>query len=143
MPVTGGCQCGAVRYALASTPKGGICHCRMCQKASGNIFAALAAIPVSDLTWTRGKPASFASSNLATRGFCANCGTPLTYQGNGEATLEVMIGTLDDPEIAPPGKQDGIEGRLSWFARLHDLPGEPTKAKFAGVQSRQHPDHDT
>ena len=31
--LTGGCQCGAVRYALYAAPdRAGICHCRMCQK---------------------------------------------------------------------------------------------------------------
>lgn len=40
--ITGGCQCGAVRYAIdgpLNNPH--ICHCRMCQKAFGNYFAAL------------------------------------------------------------------------------------------------------
>ena len=39
--MTGGCQCGAVRYALMSEPThASICHCRMCQKAFGNYFAS-------------------------------------------------------------------------------------------------------
>jgi hypothetical protein len=34
---SGGCQCGALRYALMSEPTHtSICWCRMCQKASGN-----------------------------------------------------------------------------------------------------------
>jgi hypothetical protein len=43
--LTGGCQCGAVRYALTAMPEGAhFCHCRMCQKAVGGPFAAL--VPV-------------------------------------------------------------------------------------------------
>jgi hypothetical protein len=39
---SGGCQCGALRYALRSEPTHtSICWCRMCQKASGNYFQAL------------------------------------------------------------------------------------------------------
>ena len=36
LTLTGGCQCGAVRYALAEQPGvRPLCHCRMCQKAVG------------------------------------------------------------------------------------------------------------
>ena len=55
--LTGGCQCGAVRYQLHSSPtKPHLCHCRMCQKAFGSYFAALALVPDGDLEWTRGRP---------------------------------------------------------------------------------------
>ena len=43
--LTGGCQCGAIRFALSAPPtKVSICHCRMCQKASGAPFASFADI---------------------------------------------------------------------------------------------------
>ena len=43
--LTGGCQCGAIRFALSKPPaKISICHCRMCQKASGAPFASFADI---------------------------------------------------------------------------------------------------
>ena len=67
---TGGCQCGAVRYALYAEPTGAsICHCRMCQKAFGGFFGPL--VTANELTWTLGAPAHFASSNKVRRGFCA------------------------------------------------------------------------
>ena len=43
--LTGGCQCGAVRYALYAEPqRAGVCHCRMCQKAVGGPFMAWATV---------------------------------------------------------------------------------------------------
>jgi len=37
--LTGGCQCGAVRYAVAAEPlRLYVCHCRECQKQSGSAF---------------------------------------------------------------------------------------------------------
>src|ERR1039458_9626487 len=74
---TGGCQCGAVRYALYTAPEGSVCHCRMCQKATGGLFAALAKVETADLVWTRGQPDAFRSSPAACRDFYAACGTPL------------------------------------------------------------------
>ena len=64
--LTGGCQCGAIRFALKAPPvKVSVCHCRMCQKASGAPFASFADIEKDDFAWTRGKPASFRSSSIA------------------------------------------------------------------------------
>src|SRR5271156_3596465 len=77
--MTGGCQCGTVRYALYETPESTVCHCRMCQKAVGGPFAALSKVKTINLTWTRGEPARFQSSSAAERHFCAACGTPLTF----------------------------------------------------------------
>jgi hypothetical protein len=77
--LTGGCQCGAVRFAVSGAPaKISVCHCRMCQKASGAPFASFADIEHADFSWTRGKPAAFKSSSIAMRDFCADCGTRLT-----------------------------------------------------------------
>ena len=53
--LAGGCQCGAVRYRLEAKPKAtSICHCRMCQKASGGPFAAFGGVRLGRLVWTRG-----------------------------------------------------------------------------------------
>jgi len=147
LPVaTGGCQCGAVRYALYTTPEGSVCHCRMCQKAVGGPFAALAKLPKADIAWTRGTPAAFRSSSAAWRDFCAACGTPLTFRFPDAAHMEVTIGSLDNPAAVPPLRNFGAEGRMPWLADL--LPGhlpEVTTEQHATrvVVSRQHPDHDT
>ena len=122
-PVTGGCQCGGVRYSLSSPPVGAhFCHCRMCQKAVGGPFAALASVPTADLVWVRGAPAWFASSNLAERPFCRDCGTPLGFRYVGSDRINITIGSLDDPELAPVGIHYGVEARLSWVRVCDGLP---------------------
>jgi hypothetical protein len=143
---TGGCQCGAVRYALYTAPEGSVCHCRMCQKAVGGPFAALAKIAKADLAWTRGQPASFRSSTASERDFCAACGTPLTFRYLDAAHMEVTIGSLDDPAAAPPLRNFGIESRLAWVGelvpgRLPDMTTDQLPPR--NRVGRQHPDHDT
>lgn len=148
--ITGGCQCGAVRYALHEQPSDAhICHCRMCQKAFGSFFAPLTGVPLTAFEVTRGKVSIFKSSEQAERGFCRNCGTPLTFHYVGRPRIAVSIGSLDRPELIPPAHQYGTEGRLSWFGRLNDLPGDTTEddspeleARIA-LSNRQHPDRDT
>jgi hypothetical protein len=145
---TGGCQCGAVRYALSAEPThGSICHCRMCQKASGNFFAALTGVKVEELTWTRGEPAIFKSSELVERGFCRDCGTPLTFRYLDQDRITVTVGSLDEPASAAIEMQYGVESRLPAFEKLHTLPGAAsdegeTPERLAKLKSRQHPDHD-
>ena len=65
---TGGCQCGAVRYRITGPLfDAHICHCRMCQKAFGNFFAALVGVKKTDITWPQGEPAVFRSSSIVAR----------------------------------------------------------------------------
>ncbi len=147
--LAGGCQCGAVRYALYAAPQGThICHCRMCQKAVGGPFAPLAPVQLADFAWTRGTPATFLSSSEAARDFCAACGTPLTFRYLGSAWIDVTIGSLDHPERAAPERQYGIESRQPWFATLAGLPASSTAESMQPERQRalvcyQHPDHDT
>lgn len=149
--ISGGCQCGAVRYhATAMVDNAHICHCRMCQKAVGNLFAALVAAPRDALSWTRGMPAVFKSSDQVVRGFCADCGTPLFYDYLEGARINLTMGSLDDPGLFPPHEQFGIEARVGWFGELSSLhDAGTTEETMAGpapaikASNRQHPDHDT
>ncbi|MGQ0532178.1 MAG: GFA family protein [Caulobacteraceae bacterium] len=142
---TGGCQCGSVRYALYVAPQNShVCHCRMCQRATGGLFAALAGAPMTEFAWTQGEPAIFASSNLAKRGYCRDCGTPLSFSyDRPEARFYVTIGSLDHPNDAPIVKQYGIESRISWVKFCEDVSAETTgedpKAAefFARMKSHQ------
>ena len=142
--LTGGCQCGAIRYEWLMTPTfSSVCYCRMCQKASGQPFMGFAGGKREHLQWTRGAPASFRSSNKAERGFCKDCGTPLTYAFEGTGDISVTINSLDDPEAVPPSKQFGIESKVSWVDGIHGLPAETTDSWFkdaGSLVSRQHPD---
>jgi hypothetical protein len=147
--LTGGCQCGAVRYQWLVLPAyASVCHCRMCQKASGQPFMALTGGKLEDLRWTRGAPAIFHSSESGERGFCSACGTPLTYRMHGSGRISVTMASLDDPERMRPTRQYGVESKLSWTDGIAALPGERTedwmrKEGVAVIVSRQHPDRDS
>lgn len=145
---TGGCQCGAVRFRVeGALGSPSICHCRMCQKAFGNFFAPLVSVTDTDLTWTRGEPKRFQSSNHVKRGFCADCGTPLTYEAPDGIAL--AIGAFDEPEDLAPTVQWGLEGKLPYLDSLFSLPGytsegDPDSVDFLKTMiSYQHPDYDT
>ena len=148
---TGGCQCGAVRYRFTEKPRGShICHCRMCQKAFGGFYAPLVGGPLGSFEVTRGEIAMFRSSDQVDRGFCRNCGTPLSFSYVGGDWMSTSIGSLDNPEAFPPKDQHGVDSRLTWANAIGGLPDElpleerePAIAAFIRSTNHQHPDHDT
>jgi hypothetical protein len=120
----------------------------MCQKASGGPFMAFGGVRLSEFVVTNGEIATFSSSDIAERGFCAKCGTPLTYRGLGGDRVSVTLGSLDDPGAVEPGTQLGVESKVSWLVRSLSLPEIRieqwlAKKKIAAVHNHQHPDHET
>ena len=152
----GGCQCGAVRYRVLMRPTSPyICHCRICQKQFGSFFAPFVDVAQADFVLTRGEVSYFKSSDEGERGFCKDCGTPLTYRYAALPRVTVAIGSFDRHSELQPEFQYGVEAREPWFASLPGLPGSKTgEGSGAGTysvealeiirqSSRQHPDHDT
>ena len=77
----GGCYCGAVRYVVdGAVSNGTLCHCSDCRRIAGAPAVAWFSVPVPAMRFTKGNPATFRSSEHVLRGFCATCGTTLTFQ---------------------------------------------------------------
>jgi hypothetical protein len=121
----------------------------MCQKAFGSWGAALVSVPAAKFKWSRGVPAEFRSSAIVARGFCERCGTPLYMREDGDANIELAIGSFDDPNrVGPLLEQVGVESRVAWFDTMHGLPEARTTdyrtpSDMAKLKSLQHPDYDT
>jgi hypothetical protein len=142
---TGGCQCGAVRFRISGKlGRPSICHCRMCQKQFGGFFSALVTAPDEGMEWTRGEPSYFQSSINIERGFCKNCGTPMTYRHPGG--LELAIGTFDDRSDLAPQIQVNYAARIPWVETIFDQPVHTDPDFYSrqeAIISFQHPDHNT
>lgn len=149
--LTGGCQCGAVRYAITSEPFNvHVCHCRMCQKAVGGPFAVICPVIKTGFAVTRGEISYYWSSEVARRGFCAACGTPLLFEYPHADDIGILAGTLDEPDRVQPVIQYGNESRVAWYGGIEAIPGnastydeDPAMLHRIKSSNRQHPDHDT
>ena len=108
--MSGGCQCGRVRYeADIDSDEAYLCHCRMCQKATGGVSIAFRNLPRTAVRWTTREPDRYASSPIARRGFCATCGTPLTFEFVEGENMDLTIGSFDDPGRFVPAHHFGAE----------------------------------
>lgn len=147
--LAGGCQCGAIRFRITGPVIDvSLCHCRMCQKATGGLFGAYVAVENQYLDWTRGAPSHFQSSSVARRGFCPSCGTPMTFEWSAERTV-IALGSFDVPDFftfdvayASENMHPAIAGLVHVPASsLADTPEAQTA--YEGMTVYQHPDSDT
>lgn len=124
----GGCHCGAVRYQIAGHPFHlTLCYCAICRHVSGAPAVAWFSVPCSAFTMLRGSPRSYRSSKTATRSFCANCGTQLTFKADDMVEIDVTTCSLDSPETLPPGDQTFVSSRLLWNRTIGRLPEHEKK----------------
>jgi len=66
LPMTGGCQCGAIRYEIASLPLLlYTCNCTDCQRQSGSAFALNMPVKFSDFRILQGEPKGCATPRRA------------------------------------------------------------------------------
>jgi len=68
------------------------------------------------------------SSERATRGFCAECGTALSYQLVAKPELvDLTLGSLDEPTALPPKDHTFTRSQLRWLVFADGLPRHPAE----------------
>lgn len=130
--VTGGCMCGAVRYQAKGEVLGvGHCHCRSCRRHSGAPVVTWVAFRADQVRFPERDRKVYNSSPGVGRGFCDQCGTPLTFEISvsrsfgGVPIIEFHISTLDEPDAFVPDRHWHYGERISWFDVADDLPRYP------------------
>ena len=98
------------------------CHCRMCQKAFGNLFGASFFALGQSVRWEVGEPAYFRASKIARRGFCRECGIPLSFEYLGSEEIHLTVGSLDEPGRLRPVAHYGFESHVGAFFTDDGLP---------------------
>lgn len=108
--MTGGCLCKRVRYSVrVNDDDAYLCHCKMCQHATGGFAAAFKNVLRADITWEQ-EPDWYDSSPIARRPFCKECGTPLGFAFNeGSEKMDLTVGSFDDPSALRPVHHFGAE----------------------------------
>jgi hypothetical protein len=108
--MSGGCACGRVRYtANIGDHDAYLCHCRMCQLATGSISIAFKSVRQADLKWSA-EPDWFESSPIAERPYCRECGTSLGFRFKRDSeNMDLTVASFDDPARFVPKHHFGAE----------------------------------
>ncbi len=123
--ITGGCQCGAVRYRIdGKVYRLNVCHCLDCQKQSGSAFGMSLVIDPAAFLLEAGRLKEFvtttASGREKTCAFCPECGVRIYNRTS--RLMSVKAGTLDDTSWLRPDAHYWTRRRQPWVALADDVP---------------------
>jgi len=125
--MTGGCACGRVRFKANVEPEEAyLCHCRMCQRATGSVSIAFINAMLADVEW-HGEPDWYDSSPIARRPFCSQCGTSLGFMFKQDADkMDLTVAAFDDPSPFKPKHHFGAESIHRAWLNTEGLPEHRT-----------------
>ena len=115
--MTGGCACGRVRFtADIADGDAYLCHCRMCQRATGSVSIAFKNLKQAAVRWDS-EPDWYESSPIASRPYCAKCGTSLGFQFKEGPNMDLTVAAFDDPSRFKPTSHFGAESiHRAWLS---------------------------
>lgn len=137
--MSGGCACGRVRYAAeVAGDDAYLCHCRMCQRATGSVSIAFVEVEPAKVRWLS-PPDWFASSAIARRPFCSACGTSLgfAYLDDARGSMDLTVASFNDPSRFRPMANGGAERLLEAWTDVSALPRHATRAEIE-AETRGH-----
>lgn len=120
--MSGGCACGRVRYtAQVASDDAYLCHCRMCQRATGSVSIAFKNLKKADVAWAS-EPDWYESSPIARRPYCAACGTSLGFAHPDSEKIDIAVASFDDPSRFRPTSHFGVESMHRAWLDTEGLP---------------------
>ena len=121
--LTGGCNCGAVRYRVTGTTRSVVnCPCNLCRKMNGSAFSSYVAVADDDFEFLNGDLRTHRCSEHARKSFCGECGTPIFNSNPKYAGLKILhLGSLDGPLNKEPQVNIYCDSRLPWLDRLQEI----------------------
>lgn len=120
----GHCFCKKVQYSISEPVRDlCYCHCESCRRAVGSAFVAWGTVDTAAFNILAGRLSFVNSSKGVSRGFCAECGSSLTYQNalrSGE--IDFTLVSLEDSSLYAPQAHIWVEDKLPWVNINDDLP---------------------
>jgi len=120
-------MCGSVRYQAHGLARNQcFCHCTSCRRSAGAPLVAWVTFARADFVITHGALSVYRSSAQVSRGFCALCGTSLTYRHAArDGETDVTLATFDDPLQFAPEMHLWVAEKLPWLSIDDGRPQYP------------------
>ena len=127
-PLTGGCNCGAIRYEIGAPPLAVIaCHCTQCRRQSGAAYSVNLVVRAATMmvqgTLDAWQDRDTESGAPLAREHCGTCGSPIRSVPSATPKfLALKAGTLDDPGSFAPTMHIWTSSKLSWVTIPKGMP---------------------
>ena len=117
-PLTGGCNCGGVRFELTKPPlHASYCHCTRCQRRTGAAASPQARVEPGSVTITKGEHLikAWEPDGGFAKLFCERCGSSLFSQQPGSTDpFSVRLGAFDEDPGVRPSFRTHVASAASW-----------------------------
>lgn len=120
----GQCLCGDVKITTYGEPKWiSHCHCPSCQKATGAAFATFAGFAASAIMISGENYNRFSSSPGVRRGFCRNCGSSVSFEGEAwPEEVHIFVSLMDNASELMPERHVYARTKRPWVKLSDGLP---------------------
>ena len=117
--INGSCLCGQVTISV-DAPLSNMthCHCSICRKIHGSLFATYAEAAKISFTSGTDQVQTYHSSEGFSRVFCKTCGSVLP-ESSAEGHFYVPVGILDDDPVIRPQSHIFVESKSDYYD-IHD-----------------------
>lgn len=122
--LSGRCLCRSVRFSVSGPIiRTGHCHCESCRRATSSPVTSFFCVAKADIAFEGDTLRYFASSPGVSRGFCGNCGSPLSYEtAERPGEIDLYVASLDDAAGVPVTQHWYWNERVAWFSCDDGLP---------------------
>ena len=120
LPLTGGCQCGQLRYRVSQMPQTlYCCHCTECQEQAASAFGMSLRVP-ADAVEVEGEVAVYrrdwGNPQAVECLFCPRCGSRVVHRGRGtDAGSSIKAGSLDQRDWLHPVGHIWVRSAQKWM----------------------------
>lgn len=120
----GRCLCGALQFDVTGEPADAcFCHCASCRAAAGAPFVVWCTFPIDTMRINSGQLTTYKSSQKVERGFCAQCGTTVTYfHEDRPGEIDVATTTLQASDSIVPTRHIWVSDKTAWLEINDGLP---------------------